>query len=190
MDIEKYIGYYEHVWDSDLYCDGIRETNYDYQPSSYSDHVGKVKADKRVRMDEVWVRFGDKGYDDIKKAVEYTCRLYSEEHPRFSVQRMTDHRINRYSEGGFMSKHCDNIHHSHGQQYGFPQATVLLYLNDDYEGGWITFWGKYNILSGGNSAHVYPSNHLFKHEVTPVTKGERYSVITWFSYEKGKEWLT
>ena len=79
MDVEKFIGYYEHVWDSDLYCDGIRETNYDYQPSSYSDHVGKVKADKRVRMDEVWVRFGDKGYDEIKKAVEYTCRLYSEE---------------------------------------------------------------------------------------------------------------
>lgn len=48
MDVEKFIGYYEHVWDSDLYCDGIRETNYDYQPSSYSDHVGKVKADKRV----------------------------------------------------------------------------------------------------------------------------------------------
>jgi len=31
---------------------------------------------------------------------------------------------------------------------------------------------------------------LFKHEVKPVTRGERYSVITWFSYEKGKEWLT
>ena len=69
MDIEKYIGYYEHVWDSDLYCDGIRETNYDYQPSTYANHAGQVKSKERVRMDETWVRFGDKGYDEIKKAV-------------------------------------------------------------------------------------------------------------------------
>ena len=178
MDIEKYIGYYEHVWDSDLYCDGIRETNYDYQPSSYSDHVGKVKADKRVQMDEVWVRFGDKGYDDIKKAVEYTCRLYSEEHPRFSVQRMTDHRINRYSEGGFMSKHCDNIHHSHGQQYGFPQATVLLYLNDDYEGGEFYVADK-KFEPKRASALIFPSNFMFPHEAKVVTKGTRWSIVTW-----------
>ena len=60
----------------------------------------------------------------------------------------------------------------------------------DYEGGNIRFWENYNIISGENSAHVYPSNHLFKHEITPVTQGERYSVITWFSYQKGKQWLT
>ena len=158
MDIEKYIGYYEHVWDSDLYCDGIRETNYDYQPSTYSDHVGKVKADKRVRMDEVWVRFGDKGYDDIKKAVEYTCRLYS--------------------EGGFMSKHCDNIHHSHGQQYGFPQATVLLYLNDDYEGGEFYVADK-KFEPKRASALIFPSNFMFPHEAKVVTKGTRWSIVTW-----------
>ena len=36
MDIEKYIGYYSDVWEHDLNCDGIIETNYDYQPSTYS----------------------------------------------------------------------------------------------------------------------------------------------------------
>ena len=77
MDVEKFIGYYEHVWDSDLYCDGIRETNYDYQPSSYSDHVGKVKSEKRVQMDETWVRQGDNGYDHIKTAYEKVILLHS-----------------------------------------------------------------------------------------------------------------
>jgi hypothetical protein len=36
-------------------------------------------------------------------------------------------------KGGYMSLHCDNIHHSHGQQYGYPQATVLLFLNDNFK---------------------------------------------------------
>ena len=29
-----------------------------------------------------------------------------------------------------MSEHVDNIHHSHGQQYGFPQGSLLYFLND------------------------------------------------------------
>jgi len=178
MDIEKYIGYYEHVWPYDLDCDGIRETNFDYQPSTYSNHHGKVVENDRVKMDEVWVKFGDKGYDEIKQAVEKTCSLYSQDHPLFSVQKMTDFRINRYSEGGFMSKHCDNIHHSHGQQYGFPQATVLLYLNDDYEGGEFYVADK-KFEPKRASALIFPSNFMFPHEAKVVTKGTRWSIVTW-----------
>jgi hypothetical protein len=178
MDIEKYIGYYQHVWPYDLDCDGIRETNFDYQPSTYSDHHGKVVETDRVKMDEVWVKFGDKGYDEIKQTVEKVCSLYSQDHPLFSVQRMTDFRINRYSEGGFMSKHCDNIHHSHGQQYGFPQATVLLYLNDDYEGGEFYVANK-KFEPSQASALIFPSNFMFPHEAKVVTKGTRWSIVAW-----------
>ena len=28
---------------------------------------------------------------------------------------MTNFRVNKYGEGGFMSEHADNIHHSHGK---------------------------------------------------------------------------
>ena len=178
MDVEKYIGYYEHVWPYDLDCDGIRETNFDYQPSKYANHAGQIKSQERVRMDEVWVKLGDKGYDQIKQAVEKTCSLYSQDHPLFSVQRMTDFRINRYSKGGFMSKHCDNIHHSHGQQYGYPQVSCLLYLNDDYEGGDFYVAGhKFSPKKG--SAIIFPSNFLFPHEAKVVTKGTRWSIVTW-----------
>ena len=34
-----------------------------------------------------------------------------------------------------MSAHADAIYHSHGQQYGFPESTVIFFPNDDYEGG-------------------------------------------------------
>jgi len=176
--LDKWIGYYENIM-NDKQCKEIFNYPWDWAPSKYENNSGvSSNSEERVKMDEVWVRFGDKGYDEIKKAVEYTCRLYSEDHPRFSVQRMTDHRINRYSEGGFMSKHCDNIHHSHGQQYGFPQVTVLLYLNDDYEGGEFYVADK-KFEPKRASALIFPSNFMFPHEAKVVTKGTRWSIVTW-----------
>ena len=77
-----------------------------------------------------------------------------------------------------MSSHVDNIHHSHGQQYGYPQVTVLLYLNDDYEGGEFYVAGKmFEPIRG--SAIIFPSNFMFPHEAKTVTKGMRWSIVTW-----------
>ena len=89
----------------------------------------------------------------------------------------------KYPTGGYLSPHAD-------VDADAGSVTTSYAINQDYSGGWIKFWKRYNILPDENSVHVYPSNHLFKHEITPVTKGERYSVITWFSYQKGKQWLT
>ena len=77
-----------------------------------------------------------------------------------------------------MSKHVDNIHHSHGQNYGYPQLTGLLFLNDNYEGGEILISGKCFKTKVG-SALIFPSNFIFPHEVLEVTKGVRYSITCW-----------
>ena len=86
--------------------------------------------------------------------------------------------MNRYSSGGFMSEHTDNIHHSHGQQYGFPQVSALLFLNDNYKGGeFIVAGNKYETKIG--SGIIFPSNFMFPHEVKKITHGERWSIVTW-----------
>ena len=178
MDVEKYIGYYKNVIPNDV-CETIIDFNFNFQPSTYSSHKGKTdNSDERVRMSEWWIRYNSIFYGDIKTAIENTCRRYSEEFPLFSVQHMTDFRINRYSEGGFMSRHVDNIHHSHGQQYGYPQVSVLLYLNDDYEGGEFYVANKrFNPEKG--SGIIFPSNFMFPHEAKTVTKGTRWSIVAW-----------
>ena len=77
-----------------------------------------------------------------------------------------------------MSRHFDNIHHSHGQQYGYPQVSALLFLNDGYEGGeFIVAKEKYKTKRG--SAIIFPSNFMFPHEVKIITKGIRWSIVTW-----------
>tara|TARA_Y100000996_G_C22363689_1_gene577965 strand:- start:531 stop:770 length:240 start_codon:yes stop_codon:yes gene_type:complete len=77
-----------------------------------------------------------------------------------------------------MSKHYDSIHHSHGQHYGYPHATVLLYLNDDYEGGKFMVATK-KIKPKARSAVVFPSNFMYPHEAEVVTRGTRWSIVSW-----------
>ena len=105
-------------------------------------------------------------------------KKYQEKHHDCLCQRYTDFRLNKYSKGGFMSRHIDNIHHSHGQTYGYPQLTALLMLNDDYEGGnFLIADNEYETAKG--SAIVFPSNFMFPHAVKKVEKGTRYSIVTW-----------
>ena len=176
--ITDYIGFYENII-PDSVCDNIIDHDWSMRKSTYSNNESKSKtSDERVEMDEVWVMKDMPYYDDIKKGVLKTIKEYSNHHKLFSCQRHTDFRINKYSKGGFMSEHVDNIHHSHGQQYGYPQVSVLLYLNDDYEGGEF-FVAKEMFLPEKGSAIIFPSNFMYPHEAKSVTKGTRWSIVSW-----------
>ena len=176
--VADYIKYYEGVI-SDEQCSEILNCNETvYVPSTYSSNDGKVESEERVRMDECWVKNDSTLWPTILRCYEEVIKRYSKDFPLFTVQRTTDFRINRYTAGGFMSKHCDNIHHSHGQQYGYPQVSALLYPNDDYEGGEF-FVAEQQYLPRKGSAIVFPSNFMYPHEAKAVTKGTRWSIVTW-----------
>ena len=51
-------------------------------------------------------------------------------------------------------------------------------LNNDYEGGKLIFYDKEYKLKKGEII-VFPSNFLYPHKVTKITKGERYSFVVW-----------
>ena len=108
-------------------------------------------------------------------------KLYRKTHPDCVCQRHTDFRLNKYSKGGFMSRHVDNIHHSHGQEYGYPQLSALLFLNEcqvDYKGGeFVVADISYSTKKG--SVILFPSNFMFPHEVRKIWEGTRYSIVTW-----------
>jgi len=180
----RWIGHYENVLSQEL-CNAIIEEDFDYNESTYSTHEGQSpdwKKNKRVKMDEIWIRKDHVFYKELNHAVTGVAERYSEEvkanKRNFVAHKTTDFRVNKYEKGGYMSLHCDNIHHSHGQQYGFPQASVLLFLNDDYEGGeFVVSELQLNIKKG--DAIIFPSNFMFPHEVKEVTKGTRWSIVSW-----------
>ena len=180
--MKDYIGYYTDLIPSPI-CDAIighveNERLSDFAKSTYSDPDGVVESDDRVCMDEIWFLQDHKFYDVLKNFVLKGLENYSKQHPKFVVTHHTNFRLNKYSKGGFMSKHCDNIHHSHGQQYGYPHVSVLLFLNDDYEGGEFVVADETYVTKKGSSL-IFPSNFMFPHEVKPITNGTRWSIITW-----------
>lgn len=80
----------------------------------------------------------------------------------------------RYDKSGFLPAHQD-------QGVSTRVLSVLLYLNDDYNGGEITFrQSGVTIKPEAGSLVFFPSNFLYVHEVAPVTKGPRYALPTWF----------
>ena len=177
----KWIGYYENVVPDNLCDDIINYTvnNKTMTPSTYSTHSGESsRSSERVLMDDVWFRFGeDKFYEEMRELTLKVLDIYNKVH-NVNCTRLTDFRVNRYNSGGFMSEHIDNIHHSHGQQYGYPHLSVLLFLNEDYEGGeFVVADNEYQTEKG--SAIIFPSNFMFPHKVNKVEYGTRWSVVSW-----------
>ena len=177
----RFVGHYKKMV-ADSLCDNIINTDFQYSKSTYSTHDGISPHDEKVKMDEIWIRKDHVFYEELNHAVTDVAERYSEEVKKakrnFVAHKTTDFRVNKYEKGGYMSLHCDNIHHSHGQQYGYPQASVLLFLNDDFEGGeFIVSELRLKIEKG--DAIIFPSNFMFPHEVKEVTKGTRWSIVSW-----------
>ena len=178
MNVQDYIKVYENVVNDKL-CDEITVANLDYKSSTFSDHKGTVEnSENRVIMDDVWITGEHMFYNSLLECFLKVARLYEEDFPRLALQKSTFFRINKYGPGGFMSEHIDNIHHSHGQQWGYPHVSALLYLNDNYKGGEFVVAGK-KIKPNKGSSVVFPSNFMYPHEAKKVISGIRWSVIAW-----------
>lgn len=84
----------------------------------------------------------------------------------------------KYEIGGHYQLHWD-----HGKYT--PRNFSLIYLiNEDYEGGDLIFKTPdlkktLTIEKKQNTLLIWPSNFLYPHTVTPVTKGTRYSLVSW-----------
>jgi uncharacterized protein (TIGR02466 family) len=98
----------------------------------------------------------------------------------FPLQGLTTVRLNRYKVGTNMKMHHDHIHTIFdGERKGVPILSILMLLNDNFEGGdFLMFDGKKLKLSAGDVI-VFPSNFMYPHAVTTVTKGTRYSCVSW-----------
>lgn len=91
------------------------------------------------------------------------------------VQQDSGYDLLRYGEGGYYSIHTDSYKDN-------PRAISCSFnLNDDYDGGEFAFFDREVIIkSPKGSVIVFPSNFMYPHEIMQVTKGTRYSIVTWF----------
>ena len=86
----------------------------------------------------------------------------------------------RYYPNQTMKNHCDHIHSLFdGERKGVPVLSIIGILNDDYEGGELIMFEDKKIDTKAGDLLIFPSNFLYPHEITPVTKGVRYSYVSW-----------
>jgi hypothetical protein len=89
-------------------------------------------------------------------------------------------RYNKYSKNKKMAFHCDHIHSVFdGTIKGIPILSILAVLNEDYEGGEFVMFKDKKIKTKTGDIIIFPSVFLYPHGVEPVTKGTRYSCISW-----------
>tara|TARA_R110000772_G_scaffold48782_2_gene111561 strand:+ start:605 stop:1198 length:594 start_codon:yes stop_codon:yes gene_type:complete len=142
--------------------------------------------DKKIRDVKKWDlhNINEKNITNVFWA-NYLChkfnkvlKQYSDDNEIFSKWSILDIQVLKYEKNGMYNFHVD-----HG--FSIPRTVSLIYfLNDDYEGGELCFKFPGNpqeliIEKKANRMIAWPSNFLYPHAVKPVTKGTRYSVVSW-----------
>ena len=111
----------------------------------------------------------------LDKHVGDEVQKYANDHG-FNVSRNTSYSLARYSVGDFFVEHTDTT-------VEFPRTiSAVLYLNEDYDGGTITFT-KLNktFKPKANSLFIFPSTEDFSHSADPVLSGTKYVIIGFWS---------
>ena len=112
--------------------------------------------------------------------LEYVDSLKFEWFGNNSLHAFTSLKFIKYSSNQTMKIHCDHIHQIFdGTIKGIPIFSIIGLLNDDYEGGNLVMFDDKKINTKKGDLIVFPSLFLFPHEIEPITKGIRYSYITW-----------
>lgn len=130
---------------------------------SFDDVVGLNRETREIIDKEVFIGAGN--------AMSAYLSLY----PDADVSMDTGYELLRYKEGQYYKQHTDSFKES-------PRAVSCSFaLNNDYEGGEFAFFDRsLTVRVPKGSAILFPSNFMYPHEILPVTKGTRYSIITWF----------
>jgi predicted 2-oxoglutarate/Fe(II)-dependent dioxygenase YbiX len=95
------------------------------------------------------------------------------------INHISQVRFNRYEVGTKMRTHYDHIQSLFdGKLKGIPIISIVGLLNDNYEGGQFMCRGNEIKLARGDIL-LFPSNFMYPHEVREITKGIRYSFVSW-----------
>ena len=97
----------------------------------------------------------------------------------YTIEEAEDLQFAIYKKGDFYGLHKD----ADKENNRVLSVTVQLSKASEYDGGDLVFdYDRHPMPTAQGTVIIFPSN--LYHEVTPVTRGRRYSLVQWF---KGKE---
>ena len=113
--------------------------------------------------------------DLLKKEIDPLIKQYSDK-LGIDISVGEGYQLVKYNVGQFFAEHVD-------QTEDFPRKiSAILYLNDNYEGGTITFTKiNHTIKPMSNTLLIFPSTEDFEHSADPVTSGVKYVIVGFWS---------
>ena len=145
--------------------------------------VGEERVDLSVRKSNI--RFFD-GYLKYPKIYEPLCQCMSavnEQHFKFDIYDLESPQLTEYDESyqGEYKPHVDSTPVGADGLVRKLSMTIQLTPSENYEGGELIFPNADNyrpeITKEQGTAIIFPS--YLNHGVTPVTKGNRKSLVAW-----------
>ena len=118
----------------------------------------------------------------LKDKLQMVFELSNQSIWKYNIQEMEKVEILRYENGGKYKWHTD----CGAKETSTRKRTASVQLSDEtkYEGGSLEFGitdksGKNNYTAPRTRGSITIFPAFLSHRVTPVTKGKRYSLITW-----------
>ena len=106
--------------------------------------------------------------------------------PFFNAQldTFTRPQILKYKPGGRYNAHSDSeewvVPERRWRKIDDRDYSLLLYVNDDYEGGTLYFPNfEIRIKPAAGMLVAFPSDHRYMHTAEPLISGERFVVVSW-----------
>ena len=193
MELLDYVQYFPKVLD-DAYCDyAISEmNNCDKFTNVFNNNYDCYGIDKKNELRHIYFPIIDSILSTKDKYLErIDIHQRNTEGVDFFQEFGERLRVQHHRKGGKTPTHVDNsitrnikepIKNDKGSNYyGLPgtdaKITIVLYLNDDYEGGKFYMADPYKeYTTEKGSALVMPSGFMYPHGVNEVTEGERWSI--------------
>lgn len=105
----------------------------------------------------------------INDAIYKSSQIYAKKY-NIDLGHLTPLSISKYYVGKHMGSHVD----SYGDDRS-PILSVVLYLNDDYEGGELYFKNQSVMIKPtAGSIVIFPSNEPYYHESKEIRRGVKY----------------
>tara|TARA_R100000388_G_C7242154_1_gene162223 strand:- start:1308 stop:2420 length:1113 start_codon:yes stop_codon:yes gene_type:complete len=95
---------------------------------------------------------------------------------KFNIDNCDQAEYLRYGSSGHFSEHIDTVFDKKHQR----KLTIILFLNDDYEGGRLYLkTGNQKIYPQQSAGDVIIFPSFFLHSVEPVLSGTRRTIVSW-----------
>ena len=181
MEVNEYIKIYDNCIDYKTLSVFLKYANtLDFRPAGVGPNNEK---DMEIRNTFIYDINNNKDslseahwHNYVIKTLSNIANNYSSQIGDVHIKTFEPPQLLKYKEGGFYRRHVDHFTE-------VPRTLSFIFLlNNDYEGGNLVFKlkkGDLRIEKKPNRIVVWPSNFIYPHIVETVTKGIRYSLVSW-----------